>query len=84
MTTNNILVSVCAGCGMSQIARDSKTNEPACPICGVNQFISVTLPDELKCNDCNTVTKTEKILRMWKLPPFYKHGKGTYYCGCKG
>lgn len=81
---SEVTVQVCAGCSLQQMARDSTTHEPACPICGSKEFISSTLPEELKCDDCDKVTKTEKILKMWKEPPFYNSKRKTYYCGCRG
>lgn len=84
MVSNVAEASVCANCGILEMAKDSITNEPACAICGGKDFIMSTLPEELKCDDCNKVTKTEKILKMWKSPPFYHSKRGTYYCGCYG
>jgi rubredoxin len=77
-------VSVCTGCGMSQIARNMKTDEPACPICGGKGFENVTLPKALTCTSCKITKKIEDILKTYNKPPFYKHGTNGYYCGCRG
>ena len=82
--SEHIEVSVCAGCGILEMAKDSVTHKPACPICGSKIFKTATLPDKLRCNDCGVEKLTEKILKMYKAPPVYKHGRGTYYCGCYG
>jgi uncharacterized Zn finger protein (UPF0148 family) len=74
----------CKGCGMSQFARDTKTGEPACPICGSREFGMVELPEALTCDTCHTERSLNAIIRSHGSPPFYKHGSGTYYCGCRG
>ena len=79
----SLKVKVCSKCGHILMASDMVGN-PACPICDGKDFQDVDLPERLECIYCKKEKSIEEILKIWKNPPFYQHGTGTYYCGCRG